>query len=95
MRSESLAQILIEVNKDSADDASIVTEEHTSDGSGDTDKPRVFASLGLLNGVEVIDVDLLDRVGAGILEMLELLLGIGLGHDAGCDWEKKTIKNKI
>jgi hypothetical protein len=96
LRSESLAQILTKVNKDSANYASIITEEHTPNGSGDTDKPRVLASLGLLNGVEVLDVDLLDRVGgAGIFEVFELFLGIGLGHDAVLSCEKMIKKQDL
>lgn len=70
--------------KHSGYDSSIITKQHATDGSSDTDKPGKLAGLGLLDGVEIIDVDFVNGIwGTRILEMLEMFLGIGLGHDAG------------
>jgi hypothetical protein len=64
--------------------SSVITKQHAADGSSDADKPGKLAGLGLLDGVEIINVDLVDGIWRTcILEMLETFLGIGLGHGAG------------
>ncbi|KAI6753295.1 hypothetical protein HG531_005464 [Fusarium graminearum] len=70
-------------NEDSRYDARIIAKEHTTNGSSDGDEPGELARLGLLDGVEVVDVDLLDRVWrVAVLKMLKMSFCIFLdGHD--------------